>query len=118
MELDIDSFIVCEREGMIIACAALFIAHDKAGDEKPYAEIACVATHPDYRGQGRAGELIAHLENKARTYHVGMVMLLSTRAAHWFIEQGYAEATPQDLPKPRAIEYDKQRNSKVFTKRL
>ncbi len=118
LELDIDSFIVCEREGMIIACAALFIAHDKAGDEKPYAEIACVATHPDYRGQGRAGELIAHLENKARTYHVGMVMLLSTRAAHWFIEQGYAEATPQDLPKPRAIEYDKQRNSKVFTKRL
>jgi len=103
---------------MIIACAALFIAHDSTDGEKPYAEIACVATHPNYRGQGRAADLITHLENKARTYHVGTLMLLSTRAAHWFIQQGYAETAPEDLPSPRAKEYDRQRNSKVFTKRL
>ena len=50
-------------------------AIDEAGDEAGdavgggtggrAAEIACVATHPDYRGEGRADALLALLEQRA-----------------------------------------------------
>ncbi len=116
LEIDIDHFVVCEREGMVIACAALFAEPESNPDR--LAEIACVVTHPDYRGQGRAADLVAHLENKARSLHMKTVMLLSTNAAHWFIERGYIEQAPEDMPTPRKIAYDNKRNSKVFVKQL
>lgn len=116
LEIDIEHFIVCEREGMVIACAALF--SDTNDDNAALGEIACVVTHPDYRGQGRAGSLIAHLENKAKSQNVSTLMLLSTRAAHWFIERGYKETPVGSMPNPRKIAYDNTRNSKVFIKEL
>lgn len=116
LELDIEHFVVCEREGMVIACAALFA--DSASNADVVGEIACVVTHPDYRGQGRAGDLITHLENKARIQNVNALMLFSTRAAHWFIERGYSEKTMDSVPAPKKIDYDKRRNSKVFVKQL
>lgn len=128
LELDIEYFVVCEREGMVIACAALFantnanIGANSMADGDPMSEtlgeIACVVTHPDYRGQGRAGDLIAHLEEKARALQVNTLMLFSTTAAHWFIERGYSEQALEDMPTPRKIAYDDKRNSKVFTKQL
>ena len=124
LELDIEHFVVCEREGMVIACAAMFADANtgtQAGEEnvsEALGEIACVVTHPDYRGQGRAGELIAHLENKARALQVKTLMLLSTSAAHWFIERGYTEQLREDMPTPRKIAYDDKRKSKVFIKLL
>jgi len=111
--LDIDNFVVCERDGMVIACAALFTEL-----EEPVGEIACVVTHPDYRGEGRAGDLINHLENTARGRHIKTLMLLSTRAAHWFIERGYAEKSADSMPTPSKISYDARRNSKLFVKSL
>jgi len=123
LELDIEHFVVCEREGMVIACAAMFVDTRVTGDEltenwsskssETLGEIACVVTHPDYQGQGRAGDLIAHLENKARALRVASLMLFSTSAAHWFIERGYTEQALEDMPTPRKIAYDDTRNSKV-----
>ncbi len=136
VENDIDHFVVCEREGMVIACAALFTDEPNTGEHDSQCsdartldaqtsdkhirtgEIACVATHPDYRGQGRAGELIANLESRARSLQVKQLMLLSTRAAHWFIERGYVEYNKDHLPQTRKIGYDTKRNSKVFIKLL
>lgn len=116
LERDIEQFVICEREGMVIACAAMFT--DDTNPNNELGEIACVVTHPDYRGQGRAAELIAHLENKARVLQLKKLMLLSTRAAHWFIERGYEEQAPELMPQPRKINYDETRNSKVFIKQL
>ncbi len=124
LELDIEHFVVCEREGMIIACAAMYAdteAEPDKGEQESHeilGEIACVVTHPDYQGQGRAGDLIAHLESKARSLGVTTLMLFSTTAAHWFIEHGYTEQALKNMPTPRKIAYDDKRNSKVFTKRL
>ena len=43
-----DKFTVVERDGMIIACVALYpFLKDKV------AELACVAVHPDYQGKNR-----------------------------------------------------------------
>jgi len=116
LERDIENFVICEREGLIIGCAALFV--DQAHSDNEIGEIACVATHPDYRGQGRAAELIDNLESRARASNLKKVMLLSTRAAHWFIERGYVEQTPENMPQYRRISYDEKRNSKIFVKPL
>ena len=44
LENEIHRFTVIERDGMVISCAALY-----PFTEEGTAEIACVATHPDYR---------------------------------------------------------------------
>lgn len=115
LELDIDNFMVCERDGMIVACAALFIPLDNADG---YAQIACVATHEDYQGAGRADKLLLALEKRARYNKISRILLLSTRAAHWFIQRGFNEVDVQTLPASRQSLYNAQRNSKVFEKLL
>lgn len=118
LEIDIAHFVVCEREGMVIACAAMFVAEPTGNGLHGHGEIACVVTHPDYRGEGRAADLIAHLESRAKALGLKTVMLLSTRASHWFIEQGYTESEPSALPSLQKIYFDKQRNSMLFAKQL
>lgn len=113
LELDIDGFVVIERDGTIIACAALF---DLDGADS--VEIGCVATHPDYRGQGRADTLIQHLEQRAQHRGQSEIFLLSTRAGHWFVERGYREVQASALPPQRRDSYNRQRNSKVYQKQL
>lgn len=47
------SFIVVEREGHVIACAALFpYFEEKCG------EVAAIAVSPDCRGQGQGDKLL------------------------------------------------------------
>ena len=111
LELDIERFVVSERDGAIIACAALHVHEDSA-------EIACVATHPAYRGQGYADALLALLEERARRAGARRALLLSTRAGHWFVERGYLETTPDALPPARRASYSSRRNSKVYQKAL
>ena len=118
LELDIENFVVCERDGMVVACAALYMSSTESDDESASAEIACVVTHPDYRGEGRAERLITQLENKARDAQFKRVLLLSTRTGHWFVERGYAETSLDKLPASRQSSYNRQRNSKLFVKAL
>ncbi|MGB5395831.1 MAG: amino-acid N-acetyltransferase, partial [Gammaproteobacteria bacterium] len=61
LELDIHNFTVIERDGMIIACAALF-----PFVEEKMAELACLAVHPAYQQSGRGNELMQHIEWQAR----------------------------------------------------
>jgi amino-acid N-acetyltransferase len=61
LEQEIDHFIVIERDGAVIACAALYPFPDVG-----MAEVACVAVHPDYREAGRGDTLLDHIEGKAR----------------------------------------------------
>jgi len=130
LELEIDSFSVCEREGMITACAALIVpaaeSHSPNRANDAYspgsspdafptaAEIACMVTHHDYRGGGRADLLLAHLEKRARDAGVQQLFVLTTRTGHWFVERGFIETNPGDLPAGR--EYNLQRNSRVLIK--
>lgn len=112
LELQIKQFTVIERDGMVIACAALF----------PYAEniaeLACVAVHRDYRNQGRGEELLQHLEQQCRNRGIERLFILTTRTAHWFQEKGFVEQPLQSLPIERQQLYNYQRNSKVFCKNL
>lgn len=111
LELDIHEFFVLERDGKVVACAALFME-----PKDNVAEIACLATHPDYRGKGRAAKILSYLEKQAKQAGAESLSIRTTRTAHWFVEQGYVAATVDALPHMRRDGYSTARNSKVFAK--
>lgn len=113
LEIDIEHFVVSERDGTVVACAAMYLEA-----ESSTAEIACIATHPDYRGEGRADQLLTHLEHSALAQNYPQTRILSTHTGHWFVARGYSPISPQDLPNSRRVSYNEQRNSKVYTKYL
>ncbi len=112
LELEIGQFTIIERDGMIIACAALY----------PYdnhcAELACVAVHPDYQKQGRAYELLQHIEQQCLQKDITRLFILTTHTAHWFLEKGFVEGKLDEIPIQRRDMYNAQRNSKIYIKTL
>ncbi|MDN5566830.1 MAG: amino-acid N-acetyltransferase [Psychrobacter sp.] len=112
LEQEIDNYSVIERDGMILGCGALYPLDDSS------AEIACVAVHPDYRNGSRGTDLLAFLEQQARSHGLHKLYVLTTRTAHWFVEQGFAEVDADSLPEARQQQYYNGRNSKVFQKKL
>jgi len=113
LEQEIQRFSVVERDGTVIACAALY----PFGKGK-MAELACVAVHPEYRGAGRGDVLLQHIEARARDQGIDRLFVLSTRTAHWFRERGFQSAPVEQLPKRRRDLYNWRRGSKVFVKSL
>jgi amino-acid N-acetyltransferase len=113
LETEIDRFAVVERDGSIIACAALYYF-----PEEGLGELACVATQQEYRGDGRAEALLQFLEKRARDAAIRKLFVLTTRTAHWFRERGFVPASIEDLPLRRQALYNLQRNSKVFIKSI
>jgi len=111
LETEIDCFHVVERDGSVVACAALY-----PYAQESMAEIACVVTHADYRGSDRAQQLLDFLESKARDLGIKTLFVLTTRTAHWFLEQGFVAASIEQLPSQKQRLYNYQRNSKVFVK--
>jgi len=113
LEMEIDYFMVLEHDQMIIACAALYPFPDESS-----CELACLAVHPDHRKAGIGRKLIDHIEQLARQQGFNRLFVLTTRAAHWFLERGFYSATLDQLPQPRQQLYNYQRRSKVFQKTL
>jgi amino-acid N-acetyltransferase len=113
LEQEIDHFTVVERDGTVIACAALYPFPDDG-----LAELACVAVHPEYREAGRGDALLAHIEERARGLGLGGLFVLSTRTTHWFRERGFQQAPVERLPRRRRDLYNWRRGSKVFIKPL
>jgi len=113
LELDIKNFTVIERDGMIIACAALFTFA-----ETEAAELACLAVHQDYQVHGRGDDLMQHIEWQARKKHMKKLFTLTTQTMHWFIERGFVECNIDDLPIEKKSLYNYQRNSKILCKQL
>lgn len=117
LESEIEQFAVIERDGTILACAALYPIPTQAHELKS-AEIACVAVHPSYRKSNRGSQVLHYLEEKAKTMGIEQLFILTTRTAHWFLEQGFESASVDDLPSTRQELYNYQRNSLVCKKRL
>jgi amino-acid N-acetyltransferase len=113
LEQEIDRFLVVERDGAVIACAALYPM-----PEAGFAELACLAVHPVYRGQRLGERLLRRAEQEARAAGARTLFVLTTRAIQWFQERGFAPASPDDLPVDRRATYNLQRNSRVLLKPL
>lgn len=117
LESEIEQFAVIERDGMILACAALYPI-PAGSDEIRSAEIACVAVDSSYRKSNRGSQILQFLETKAKQQGIKQLFVLTTRTAHWFLEQGFIPASVDDLPNARQALYNYQRNSLVFKKTL
>ncbi len=113
LEREIEQFTIVERDGLIIACAALYqIADSDSG------ELACLAVNPEYRHGGRGDELLERIEERARAQGLKTLFVLTTRTAHWFRERGFEPSGVERLPAARASLYNYQRNSQIFEKQL
>ncbi|ALH94805.1 amino-acid N-acetyltransferase [Acinetobacter equi] len=117
LENEIEKFAVIERDGTILACAALYPI-PTTDDELKSAEIACVAVHPSYRKSNRGSQILHYLEEQAKELGIQQLFILTTRTAHWFLEQGFVKASVDDLPNARQALYNYQRNSLVCKKSL
>lgn len=113
LEREIEQFSIVEREGLIIACAALYPVPDS-----DWGELACLAVHPEYRQGGRGDQLLERIEQRARAKGLKTLFVLTTRTAHWFQERGFKASSVDRLPPARASLYNFQRQSKVFEKAL
>lgn len=113
LEREIEQFTIVERDGLIIACAALYqIADSDSG------ELACLAVNPEYRHGGRGDELLERIEERAKAQGLKTLFVLTTRTAHWFRERGFEPSGVERLPAARASLYNYQRNSQIFEKQL
>lgn len=113
IESELDEFMVMEREGTVVACAALQPVADST-----LAEVACLTVHPDYQGGTRGQQLLAQLEQNAREQGYKALFVLTTRAVHWFQEQGFEPGEIRQLPERRQSTYQPSRGSKVLIKTL
>jgi amino-acid N-acetyltransferase len=112
LEREIGRFSLIEHDGVIVGCAALYpFPGTRAG------ELACLAVRPDYRDAGYGERLVHHIETQARACKLKKLFVLTTRATHWFIERGFAEANIAALPGERKALYNYQRRSKILVKR-
>jgi amino-acid N-acetyltransferase len=109
LESEIGQFTIIVRDGMIIACAALYIFH-----EDTCGELACIVTHHEYRGGNRGERLLDEIRKKAILSGLNRVFVLTTVTGHWFLEQGFEEQPIDSLPSAKKEMYNYTRNSKVF----
>lgn len=113
LEMEINDYIVIERDGLIIGCTAFHPMNDKQS-----AEIACLAVHIDYQKSTRGSNLLDHLITKAKAQKLNNLFVLSTQTMHWFIERGFEPTEIDTLPKQRKEFYNYERNSKVLCKKI
>jgi amino-acid N-acetyltransferase len=113
LESEIGRFVVIEHDGIVIACAALYpFPEERAG------ELAGLAVHPDFRNQGAGERLLKEIEIRARRMKLKRLVVLTTRAEHWFVERGFTETDIDALPAPKRALYNWQRRSVVLIKRI
>jgi len=111
LEININDYIVIERDGLIIGCTALHkITNSNAG------LIACMAIHPDYRKAARGNQLLEQLLIKAKQDSLQQLFALSTQTMHWFKERDFQESHFTELPSALQENYNHLRNSKVLKK--
>ncbi|XP_030497922.2 probable amino-acid acetyltransferase NAGS2, chloroplastic isoform X1 [Cannabis sativa] len=109
----LDSFVVVEREGQIIACAALFpFMDEKCG------EVASIAVSSKCRGEGQGDKLLDYIEKKASSLGLENLFLLTTRTADWFVRRGFSECSIESIPEQRRKRINLSRKSKYYMKKL
>ncbi len=113
LELEIEQFSVIERDGKIIACAALYLIPNTS-----IGELACLAVHPDYKGGERGDRLLKRISQQAMENHLSRLLVLTTQSIDWFKERDFKIGEVNDLPEQKKELYNFQRNSKVLLKSL
>ncbi|KAF8664277.1 hypothetical protein HU200_054822 [Digitaria exilis] len=109
----LSSFYVVERDGSIIACAALFpFPEEKSG------EVAAIAVSEECRGRGQGDKLLDYIEKVALSLGLEKLFLLTTRTADWFVRRGFSECSIDSIPEQRRKRINLSRGSKYYIKQL
>ncbi|WP_165419367.1 MULTISPECIES: amino-acid N-acetyltransferase [Corallincola] len=109
LEVEIDRFTISERDGLVVACAALYPFEDSH-----VGELACLAVDPEYRSADRGTELVRMIQQKAKRMGIETLFALTTHSIHWFLEHGFVPADVSDLPPQKQQMYNLQRRSKIL----
>ena len=105
--------VVVHPEGLIIGCAALYPTTNKVAGE-----LACVAIHEEFHGQGIGARLLEKVEYDSKATGISNLLAMTTKTAHWFIERGFVEVKVSDLPENKQSMYNYRRNARIFSKTL
>ncbi len=105
-------YYVYRVDDTIQGCAALRRLDDHS------AEIESLVVSEGYRGSGTGVRLVTYLLQQARARGAQRVVALTTQSADFFMQQGFAETSPDTLPANRRRDYDRSRNSRVLAARL
>ncbi|BCV47697.1 amino-acid acetyltransferase [Shewanella algae] len=109
LEIEIEQFMLIERDGLVIGCAALYpFEEDNAG------EFACLVVHPDYRDADRGSLLLQNIIGQAKVRGYSRLFALTTRSIHWFLEHGFELVEVDALPNKKKQLYNYQRRSKIL----
>ncbi|MCG9697792.1 amino-acid N-acetyltransferase [Shewanella sp. Isolate11] len=109
LEMEIEQFMLIERDSLVIGCAALYpFEEDNAG------EFACLVVHPDYRDADRGSVLLKNIINQAKVRGYSRLFALTTRSIHWFLEHGFEIVDVDALPNKKKQLYNYQRKSKIL----
>ncbi len=109
LEVEISRYTIIERDGIVIACAAL-----NEYPEEKMAEMACVAVHPDYRDSSRGDVLLEAIKRRAIMHNIEKLFVLTTRTTQWFQERGFQIKGTEDLPAYKREHYNYERMSKIL----
>ncbi|MEY4768964.1 MAG: hypothetical protein RL637_1603 [Pseudomonadota bacterium] len=113
LEMEIQDYIIIERDGLIIGCTAFHCLNDGIN-----AVMACLAVHPDYQKAARGQRLFDYLLTQAKQKGLQTLFVLTTQTTHWFIERGFLTVDSDHIPTQLKSYYSPQRNSKILYKSL
>ncbi|TGN38723.1 amino-acid N-acetyltransferase [Marinobacter confluentis] len=113
LETEISRYVVAERDGTIVGCAALHHYPEEGAGE-----LSCFVVDQAYRRAGRGDDILAMIEKLARGHGIERLFALTTQTEHWFRERGFRPSSVQELPGPKLASYNVERKSKVFVKPL
>ena len=108
LEDNLEDYFVYEVDGIIHACAALHLYSGGKG------EIAALSVNETYANMNIGRKLISYLFEKAKNLKLKEIFVLTTRAADWFIELGFAKSDVSSLPEEKKEVYNHNRNSAVL----
>ncbi len=111
IERDVNYYTVIEHDGVIFACAALYIY-----PESRTGEMAALTVSPQVQGQGDGERVLKRIEQRAKAAGLDSIFVLTTRTAHWFLKRGFVLVDPDWLPDARKRKYNWDRKSQVLVK--
>jgi amino-acid N-acetyltransferase len=115
IERQLDDYFLFEVDRHPVACVALHVY-----PEESRGELACLCVRPSHENQGIGRRMAQFVEDRARELGLASLFALSTQAFNFFQSKaGFAEGTPEDLPRARRERYEQSgRRSKVLVKPL
>jgi amino-acid N-acetyltransferase len=113
IERDIGQYTVIEHDGVIFACAAMYVFY-----QEKTAELAALTVAPQSQNQGDGEKVLKRIEQRAKALGLQSLFVLTTRTMHWFIKRGFVPVEPEWLPASKRKAYNPERGSRVLVKKL